>query len=312
MMHFKGCSSPSILVENCVKNAKFEGNTRGKMCLVSGALPLDPALYCDREHTLGTAPGPRKGRCSLTPLVAAAPRPPPSNLKTKEELGGENVQIKGDILIPSLPNECIFSDLDLPLSEVCKNSIPMFEHQQIIDEFLEQCDFDDENLTTYCSLCYRKEDQCICLNNQKQMVNEVQDFYDPYHDKDESEQFFLIPSTPCQIPTQEDQGMHYVGDIYYYSNSLQSQHISSKCTSPPCTHNECNHAYSQQPPYPSLSSLFHPSYLLPSTLSPSHFLPYSLCHSHHILPTPPYPPKATMLSHIPLHNKVVNSTYKLS
>ena len=50
----------------------------------------------------------------------------------------------------------------------------------------------------------------------------------------------------------------------------------------------------------------------PSTLSPSPFLPYSFSHSHHILPTPPYPPKETILPHRTLHNKVVYSAYKLS
>ena len=99
------------------------------------------------------------------------------------------------------------------------------------------------------------------------------------------------------MPTREDQGMHYVGNMYCHSTSLQIQYISSKCTSPPSMHNECNHACSKQPvypsyipPYPSLPSSFHPFYLFPSTLSP-YFLPYSFSYSHHILPTPPCPPK---------------------
>lgn len=73
-------------------------------------------------------------------------------------------------------------------------------------------------------------------------------------------------------------------------------------------HDKWNQEHSQQPLYPSLPSSFYPSYLFPSTLSPSHFLLYSLFHSHC---TPPCPPKATILPHTTLHNKVVNSTYKL-
>lgn len=109
MMHFHGCSSTSILVEKCFKNAKFEGNARGKMCLALGALPLDLSLE------------PPKGRCPLNPLVVAAPRPPLSNLKTNEEIGGENTLTKGDTFIPSLPNKCNLNSLDLPLSQVCDN-----------------------------------------------------------------------------------------------------------------------------------------------------------------------------------------------
>ena len=71
-------------------------------------------------------------------------------------------------------------------------------------------------------------------------------------------------------------------------------------------HDKWNHEYTQQLLYPSLPFSFYPSYLFSSTLSPSHLLPYSLSHSHHILLTPPYPPNATILPHIKLHNKVVN------
>lgn len=58
-------------------------------------------------------------------------------IKTKVETGGEIVSTKGDVFIPSLPNECNLKKLDLPLSRVWKNFISMFEHKQIIDEFLE-------------------------------------------------------------------------------------------------------------------------------------------------------------------------------
>ena len=142
------------------------------------------------------------------------------------------------------------------------------------------------------------------------MVNEVQAIFNPYHDKGGSDQVFLIMDEQSRAPTQEDQGMQYVGNMYCHSNSLQSQHISSKCTSPLSMHNEFNHVCSQQPiypsyipPYPALPSSFHPSFLFPSTLSPSHFLSYSLSHSHNILRTPPYPPKETIFLHTTLHKR---------
>ena len=95
MMTFQYCSSTSILVEKCFKNAKFEGNARGKMCVA-------PRLH--KRHFL------------LTPLVAITPRPSPSNLKTKEETSWEITPTKGDIFTPPVHNECILSDIDLPLS----------------------------------------------------------------------------------------------------------------------------------------------------------------------------------------------------
>ena len=126
------------------------------MCLALGVFPLDPALYYDRECTLGTILGPCKGCCPLILLVVAAPRSPPSNLKTKEETSGEITPTKCDVLIPSIPNECILKDIDLPLLEVCTNDIFMSNQENIIDEFLEQCDFDDENINICCSNFYRK------------------------------------------------------------------------------------------------------------------------------------------------------------
>ena len=97
---------------------------------------------------------------------------------------------KGDVILPSRPNECILKEIDLPPSQVYINGIFMSNQENIIDELLEKCDFDDENLTTCCSNCYRKDDQCICLDNQEHMVNEVQYIYDPYHESG-SEQVFL-------------------------------------------------------------------------------------------------------------------------
>ena len=44
---------------------------------------------------------------------------------------------KAKILIPSLPNECILKDIDLPSSQVCTNGIFMSDQENIIDEFLE-------------------------------------------------------------------------------------------------------------------------------------------------------------------------------
>ena len=87
-------------------------------------------------HSQGCSSTPLR---SLTLMVAAAPRPPLSNLKKNEEIGGEIMLTKGEILIPSLPNECILKDIDLPSSKVCTNSIFMSNQDNIIDEFLEKC-----------------------------------------------------------------------------------------------------------------------------------------------------------------------------
>ena len=91
--------------------------------------------------------------------------------------------------------------------------------------------FDDENITTCCSNYYRKDDQCICPNNHKHIVNEVQAISNPYHGKGGSDQVFLKMDEWSQEPTQEDHSMHYVGNMYCHSISLQIQHVSSKHSS---------------------------------------------------------------------------------
>ena len=61
------------------KNIVFHGVLYGfqsaNLVLAVGALPLDPTLYCDREHAYsatlgphgGTTPQPHWGRCPLDP-----------------------------------------------------------------------------------------------------------------------------------------------------------------------------------------------------------------------------------------------------
>lgn len=88
MIHFQGCSSTTMLGEICFKNEKFEGNARG----------------------------PYKRHFLLTPLGVATPIPLLSNLKIKQEAGGEIVSTKGDVFRPSLPNEFNLKHLDLPSS----------------------------------------------------------------------------------------------------------------------------------------------------------------------------------------------------
>ena len=133
--------------------------------------------------------------------------PNTSNLKTR--IGRGIASTKGDVFTNSLRNECKLDDLDLLLSQVLPNVISMSKQEHIIDEFLEQCDFINGNLTICCSTCYRQGDKCISMNNKEHMVNEVQDLYEPHHTKDVSEQVFLVTGEQFHTPNQEDQGMYY-------------------------------------------------------------------------------------------------------
>ena len=69
----------------------------------------------------------------------------------------------------------------------------MSEQEDTIDEFLEQCDFINDDLTIFCYICYKKGDKCIFPNNEEHMVNKVQDICKPHHARDASEhELFVI------------------------------------------------------------------------------------------------------------------------
>lgn len=67
----------------------------------------------------------------------------------------------------------------------------MSEQEKIIYEFLEKCNFENDNLTTCCSICYKQDDKCICVNNREIMMNKVQYIYESLHDKDVSNKYSL-------------------------------------------------------------------------------------------------------------------------
>ena len=130
---------------------------------------------------------------------------PTSNLKTRIVRG--IALTKGDVFTHSLLDECNLNDFDLPLSQGCPIFISKSKQEDIIDEFLEQCDFESDILTACCFICYREVDKYIFPNNKEHMVNEVLDLCEPHHAKDVSEKLFLVSGEKFQTSNQGDQGM---------------------------------------------------------------------------------------------------------
>ncbi|XP_059069477.1 uncharacterized protein LOC131859574 [Cryptomeria japonica] len=87
------------------------------------------------------------------------------------------------------------------------NIISIDEQEHIIDEFLEQWNCENENLTMCCSDCCKEEAKCTYQAYQEDAVTKIPTESDPQHDKGANAQEFFIIQGQLHASNWEDQGM---------------------------------------------------------------------------------------------------------